>query len=165
MSENRQANPDPLEVTIHAFTNMSVPQRPPDEQVLARLSTRRHLRRWLVPTFVAAGILIVAFVLFLVKNKPAEVVQEIVRRTEKVSAAFIKELMRRSAQFHLERGDSSKIDLEDVQNALEEMLFTGGSLNIKLLGAHLDECDAGTARNGRKSAERHKQRFTRPLDH
>jgi len=33
------------------------------------------------------------------------VVQAIVRRTEKVSAAFIKELMRRSVQFHLERQD------------------------------------------------------------
>lgn len=66
---------------------------------------------------------------------PDEVVGEIVKRTEKVSASFIKELMRRSAQFHLERDGSPTLGMEDVQNALEEMLFSGGSLNLKLLGA------------------------------
>jgi hypothetical protein len=67
-----------------------------------------------------------------------ELVATIVRRTEKVSAAFIKELMRRSVQFHLERTDTSCIELADVENALEEMLFSGGSLNVKLLGAAID---------------------------
>lgn len=67
---------------------------------------------------------------------PAEVVKAIVDRTEKVSAAFIKELMRRSVQFRLERdGESGRIELQDVEHALEEMLFSGGSLNLKLLGA------------------------------
>jgi len=65
----------------------------------------------------------------------AEVVQAIVQRTEKVSAAFIKELMRRSVQFHLERNGDGRIELPDVEQALEEMLFSGGSLNLKLLGA------------------------------
>ena len=64
-----------------------------------------------------------------------DVVQAIVQRTEKVSAAFIKELMRRSVQFHLERNGTGRIELPDVENALEEMLFSGGSLNLKLLGA------------------------------
>jgi hypothetical protein len=64
-----------------------------------------------------------------------EVVQAIVRRTERVSAAFIKELMRRSVQFHLERNGAGEIELADVEQALEEMLFSGGSLNLKLLGA------------------------------
>lgn len=68
-----------------------------------------------------------------------EVVQTVVKRTEKVSAAFIKELMRRSVQFHLERADSRCIELPDVENALEEMLFSGGSLNLKLLGAEADK--------------------------
>ena len=67
----------------------------------------------------------------------SEVVQTIVKRTEKVSAAFIKELMRRSVQFHLERTDAQCIELDDVENALEEMLFSGGSLNLKLLGAEV----------------------------
>ena len=65
-----------------------------------------------------------------------EIIQTIVKRTEKVSAAFIKELMRRSTQFHLERADSLGIELEDVENALGEMLFAGGSLNLKLLGGN-----------------------------
>jgi ATP-dependent 26S proteasome regulatory subunit len=65
----------------------------------------------------------------------AEVVEAVVQRTEKVSAAFIKELMRRSVQFHLERNGSGRIELPDVEQALDEMLFSGGSLNLKLLGA------------------------------
>jgi len=66
---------------------------------------------------------------------PDEVSEEIVKRTDKVSASFIKELMRRSAQFHLERNGTRTLDLADVERALEEMLFSGGSLNLKLLGA------------------------------
>lgn len=66
---------------------------------------------------------------------PDEVVRIIVRKTEKVSAAFIKELMRRSVQFHLEHNGAPELQLQDVENALEEMLFRGGSLNLKLLGA------------------------------
>lgn len=65
-----------------------------------------------------------------------DVVAEIVKRTDKVSAAFIKELMRRSLQFHLERADDRRIDLHDVASALEEMLVTGGTLNVKLLGGN-----------------------------
>src|SRR5262249_14760274 len=64
-----------------------------------------------------------------------DVAQTIVKRTEKVSGAFIKELMRRSVQFHLERNGSGRIETADVDQALEEMLFAGGSLNLKLLGA------------------------------
>ena len=44
---------------------------------------------------------------------PEEVVGATVKRTEGVSASFIKELMRRSAQFHLERSDSGEIGLGD----------------------------------------------------
>jgi cell division protease FtsH len=64
-----------------------------------------------------------------------ELVETIVRRTANVSAAFIKELMRRTVQFHLEQNGTQQIVLQDVDNALEEMLFSGGSLNLKLLGA------------------------------
>jgi hypothetical protein len=63
------------------------------------------------------------------------VVDEVVARTEQVSAAFIKELMRRSVQFQLERGGSRQVEWADVEGALDEMLFSGGSLNLKLLGA------------------------------
>lgn len=66
---------------------------------------------------------------------PAEVMAEIVQRTDGVSAAFIKELMRRIIQFHIERNGDSEINRADVDLALDEMLFSGGSLNLKLLGA------------------------------
>ena len=64
-----------------------------------------------------------------------ECVSEIVRRTDSVSGAFIKELMRRTVQFHIERNGTSEISHEDIDSALDEMLFRGGSLNLKLLGA------------------------------
>jgi hypothetical protein len=64
-----------------------------------------------------------------------EVVEAIVSRTQGVSAAFIKELMRRAAQFQIERGETGRrIELGDVEEALNEMLFAGGSLDLALLG-------------------------------
>lgn len=66
---------------------------------------------------------------------PDEIVEHVVRKTEKVSASFIKELMRRATQFHLEANGTSTLTLADIDQALEEMLFSGGSLNLKLLGA------------------------------
>lgn len=63
------------------------------------------------------------------------VVETIVRRTDKASAAFIKELMRRAAQFYIQNESNGRLQLADLNAALEEMLFAGGSLNAKLLGA------------------------------
>jgi len=60
---------------------------------------------------------------------------EIVRRTDGVSAAFIKELMRRAAQFGIERNDDGQIEHQDVDNAIDEMLYKGGPLNLSILGA------------------------------
>ena len=68
-----------------------------------------------------------------------DVVQATVKRTEGVSASFIKELMRRSAQFQMERDGSGGLSLEDVEAALDELLFRGGTLNRKLLGGRLAE--------------------------
>ena len=62
------------------------------------------------------------------------VVAEAVRRTEGVSAAFIKELMRRIAQSSLARDDGNSVTSDDIDEALDDMLFTGGRLNVKLLG-------------------------------
>jgi hypothetical protein len=64
-----------------------------------------------------------------------DVVETIVSKTDKASAAFIKELMRRAAQFYIQNGSEGALQVADVNAALEEMLFTGGSLNAKLLGA------------------------------
>jgi ATPase family associated with various cellular activities (AAA) len=58
----------------------------------------------------------------------------IVRRTEGASAAFLKELMRRSAQFQIEAGGDQVLQQSAVDGAIEEMVFLGGSLNLKLLG-------------------------------
>ena len=72
-------------------------------------------------------------------NVPDDVVDDTVKKTERASPAFIKELMRRAMQFHLERADSSTIEIQDVDSAIEELLFSGGTLNRKLLGAEIDE--------------------------
>lgn len=61
-------------------------------------------------------------------------IELIVRRTKGVSPAFIKELMRRSAQFQFELGGDGTLQQSAVDGALEEMLFSGGALNLKLLG-------------------------------
>ncbi len=65
---------------------------------------------------------------------PDDVVEATVKKTDRVSASFIKELMRRAAQFHLERNGEKQITLADVDHALEELLFAGGTLNRTLLG-------------------------------
>jgi ATP-dependent 26S proteasome regulatory subunit len=70
-------------------------------------------------------------------NVTDDVIEDIVRRTEGVSASFIKELMRRSAQFQINQNGASVLTVDAVKSALEEMVFTGGSLNRKLLGAGL----------------------------
>jgi ATPase family associated with various cellular activities (AAA) len=63
-----------------------------------------------------------------------EIVDLVVKKTDRASAAFIKELMRRSAQFYLQSGDGHGLRAEFLDAALEEMLLSGGSLNVKLLG-------------------------------
>ncbi|MDD5272807.1 MAG: ATP-binding protein, partial [Methylovulum sp.] len=59
----------------------------------------------------------------------------IANRTQGVSASFIKELMRRLAQYSIERGEDGHINEADVEQALEEMLFTNNLLNRAILGA------------------------------
>ncbi|MBN4074164.1 AAA family ATPase, partial [bacterium AH-315-E10] len=58
----------------------------------------------------------------------------VVKKTKNTTPAFIKELIRKAAQFMLSRNEPKRLSEEDVRSALEEMLFTGGSLNMKLLG-------------------------------
>lgn len=74
-----------------------------------------------------------------------EVVANLVNRTAGVSAAFIKELLRRATQFHLERADTGTIELPDIDEALGEMLFRGGLLNQKILGAESHTVGSQTA--------------------
>jgi hypothetical protein len=51
-----------------------------------------------------------------------------------VSAAFIKELMRRIAQASIARDGGTSVESGDISEALDDMLFAGGKLNVKLLG-------------------------------
>ena len=62
-------------------------------------------------------------------------VDAVVRKTKGASAAFVKELMRRAAQYYIQNNCTGPLHLQEVEGALEEMLFSGGSLNASLLGA------------------------------
>ncbi len=69
------------------------------------------------------------------------IVGEAAQRTKGVSAAFIKELMRRVAQASIARDGGTAVESGDIGEALDDMLFTGGKLNIKLLGGALEVAD------------------------
>jgi ATP-dependent Clp protease adapter protein ClpS len=69
------------------------------------------------------------------------IVSEAAQRTKGVSAAFIKELMRRVAQASIARDGGTAVESRDIGEALDDMLFTGGKLNIKLLGGALELAD------------------------
>ena len=62
------------------------------------------------------------------------VASEAVQRTKGVSAAFIKELMRRVAQASIARDGGTTVEPVDLGEALDDMLFASGRLNVKLLG-------------------------------
>jgi ATP-dependent 26S proteasome regulatory subunit len=64
-----------------------------------------------------------------------EVVELVVKKSKNASPAVIKELMRRCAQYCPQNGGGGDLESQALDDALEEMLFTGGSLNAKLLGA------------------------------
>jgi hypothetical protein len=70
---------------------------------------------------------------------PADVLDLVVRRSKGSSPAFIKELMRRSAQFLFEMGSGRELTAAAVDAAIEEMVFIGGTLNLKLLGGEATE--------------------------
>jgi hypothetical protein len=63
-----------------------------------------------------------------------ETIAHVARRTDRASASFIKELMRRALQFALERGAAGEFAAQDVDAALHEMVVSGGTLNRRLLG-------------------------------
>lgn len=62
------------------------------------------------------------------------VATEAAQRTGGVSAAFIKELMRRIAQASIARDGGATVQPGDLSEALDDMLFSSGRLNVKLLG-------------------------------
>jgi len=61
-------------------------------------------------------------------------VNDLAHRTEGASPAFIKEFMRRIAQHHLDAEATGDVSAATADAALHEMLFSGGSLNARLLG-------------------------------
>jgi ATP-dependent 26S proteasome regulatory subunit len=65
---------------------------------------------------------------------PAESVDRFVKRTEGVSAAFIKELMRRAALFAADEGHEVLVAETHVDQALHDLVVQGGALTASLLG-------------------------------
>jgi ATP-dependent 26S proteasome regulatory subunit len=63
-----------------------------------------------------------------------EIENEVAKRTSGVSAAFIRELMRRASQYYLQDTENAALTAEHIDSALQEMVLSGGKLNLKLLG-------------------------------
>lgn len=63
-----------------------------------------------------------------------ELMDDLARRTDGASPAFIKELLRRIAQHHLDADSHGKVTKATAEAALHEILFSGGVLNTRLLG-------------------------------
>jgi len=62
---------------------------------------------------------------------------ELIERTEGVTASFLKELLRRSALFAAERdaeGDALSVTADDIDAALDELLDTRNAMTRALLG-------------------------------
>jgi ATP-dependent 26S proteasome regulatory subunit len=70
---------------------------------------------------------------------PPSLVDELAKRTDGASPAFIKELLRRTAQHHLEAAHDGDVARATTEAALHEMLFSGGALNTRLLGGAVSE--------------------------
>jgi ATP-dependent 26S proteasome regulatory subunit len=64
----------------------------------------------------------------------SELMDDLARRTDGASPAFIKEFLRRIAQHHLDAETSGHVTKATAEAALHEMLFSGGTLNTRLLG-------------------------------
>lgn len=65
---------------------------------------------------------------------PIELMNDLARRTDGASPAFIKEFLRRIAQHHLDADAEGDVTRATAEAALHEMLFSGGTLNTRLLG-------------------------------
>jgi cell division protease FtsH len=66
---------------------------------------------------------------------PHSSIEPFVRRTEGVSAAFIRELMRRAALFAADQGPQISVEDRHIDEALHELIVQGGELTRSLLGA------------------------------
>jgi hypothetical protein len=62
------------------------------------------------------------------------IVGEAAQRTKGLSAAFIRELMRRIAQASIARYGGTTVESDGIGEALDDMRFAGSKLNVKLPG-------------------------------
>jgi cell division protease FtsH len=75
--------------------------------------------------------------LLLAEQRQVPACEQLVERTEGVSAAFIKEVARRLAQQSISAGHSGQVDAGDLESVLEEMLSERDGLNLRLLGGEV----------------------------
>src|SRR6266700_2757549 len=64
-----------------------------------------------------------------------EQLPQLIDQTEGVSAAFIRELMRKAALFAADESDDMIVEDRHIEEALQELVFEGGELTKRLLGA------------------------------
>ena len=90
---------------------------------VAEESLRRHFGKAALQNLVSAGR---TFPYGCGLKLDQNVVEMTVSRTKGASFAFIKELMRRAAQFHLQSGSSGHLLPEELNSALVEILLVEG---------------------------------------
>ena len=98
---------------------------------VAEESLRRHFGKAALQNLVSAGR---TFPYGCGLKLDQNVVEITVSKTKGAGAAFITEVMRRAAQFHLQGGSNRHLQPEELNSAWEEILLGGGSLNLKLFG-------------------------------
>ena len=64
-----------------------------------------------------------------------ENLSQLIDQTEGVSATFIRELMRKAALFAADESDDMIVEDRHLEEALKELVFEGGELTKRLLGA------------------------------
>jgi hypothetical protein len=66
-----------------------------------------------------------------------------VQRTEGVSGAFIRELLRKALLFAADEGNGAVVEDRHLSEALHELIVQGGELTRSLLGARVPAASIG----------------------
>src|SRR5262245_4527384 len=133
MSENQQPNHDPLEEAIGAFRRMTVPDGPPDAEVLAQLGTgprdtagphsipfpwrRRYLMRLLIPSAAATLLALLVGGLLLMNGTAPVAFADVVENVKNA----------KSVTYVLKEKFESQAALEQEQTEQERIFYIHGN--------------------------------------
>jgi hypothetical protein len=138
MGDNRQPQDDPLEEAVNAFRQLTVPDRPPDAGVLARLGTApgettpvvpvsaspkwRFLMRLAVPSAIAL-LLLGGGVLVVLTNTPSPTLADVVKAAQKYKLVKYKQVQTTDSKDHVGAMTESTVyaDLKALRFRIESL--------------------------------------------